>query len=316
MAHENVLNEGCVNLGPLVEVYSEYFGYNNATFSRVDHDNTMIAIVYRVDFSSEKSLILKICTRDQDFYRECYFLNALAGLIPVPKLEKVAKPEEGRAGAILMEYLRGCLLTEEDWTRELAHDVGAKLAILHSQRSAVYGDCTHDTSHTQNAREYFQKKFFEELKECIHHLPEKTIKHCQEYYESHQNLLDFVDGPCMIHRDFRPGNIVVKNKKLVGVIDWASGCFGFAEQDFCSLEHRNWPKNSEYKKALLAGYASIRPLPDYRAIMSLLRLGRALAVIGFTVKDGTWRGKDEKIYRYNQHFLDSFLKTPGSSHFF
>jgi len=93
----------------------------------------------------------------------------------------------------------------------------------------------------------------------------------------------------------------------MGIIDWASARFGFAEQDFCSMEHRNWPRNPEHKQSLLEGYSSIRQVPNYKAIMPLLRLGRALAVIGFTVTNGTWKGKDQEIYQYNRRFLDKFF---------
>ncbi|MGA8165499.1 MAG: aminoglycoside phosphotransferase family protein [Waddliaceae bacterium] len=291
----------------LAEVYRECFSLGKAAFYRIDHHDTMIAVVYRVNLPSEKPLILKISTRDKDFHRELYFLNALADFIPVPRVQKVAEPVAGRAGAVLMECLEGSLLRESNWTHELAYDVGSKLALLHSKRTEAYGDFTQKRGHTNNAREYFQEKFFEELEECGNHLPEETIKCCKDYCESHRNLFDSVDGPCMVHRDFRPGNMIVQNGRLMGIIDWASGRFGFAEQDFCSMEHRNWSRDSEYKQSLLAGYSSIRQVPNYTAIMPLLRLGRALAVIGFTVKSGTWKGKDQEIYQYNRRFLDNFL---------
>ncbi|MCP5507649.1 MAG: aminoglycoside phosphotransferase family protein [Chlamydiales bacterium] len=291
----------------LTEVYRDCLDLNRAVFSRIDHNDTMVAVVYRVDQPAEKSLILKICTRDKDFHRELYFLNALAGVLPIPKVEKVVEPIGGRAGAILMECLEGSLLTESDWSNELANEVGTNLALLHSKRADVYGDVTQSESYAKNARDYFKDKFFEELNECANHLPKETISSCVDYWESHQNLLEGVDGPCIVHRDFRPGNMIVYNGKLVGVIDWASARFGFAEQDFCSMEHRSWPKNSKHKQALLAGYSTIRKLPNHNAVMPLLRLGRALAVIGFTVSSGTWEGKDKEIYQYNRKFLDGFF---------
>ncbi|GAB4229179.1 MAG: hypothetical protein Tsb0021_06870 [Chlamydiales bacterium] len=292
-----------------VNPYKNFFGLSKAVFSRIDHDDTMVAVVFKVDMPSKTSFILKICTRDKDFHRELYFLNALTGILPVPKIEKVIEPAVDRAGAILMEYLEGDLLKESDWSHDLAHEVGTKLALLHSNRGDAYGNVSGKESYPQSTLDYFQEKFFEELNECVNHLPENTISRCQNYYESHKNLLESVDGPCMVHRDFRPGNMIVYNGKLVGVIDWASARFGFAEQDFCLMEHRNWPRNPEYKKALLAGYSSIRKVPNYQGIMPMLRLGRALAVIGFTVSSGTWDGKDKEIYQYNRHFLNDFFKN-------
>lgn len=290
-----------------VSPYEEFFDLKDAVFSRIDHSETMVAVVYRVDMPSKKPLILKICTRDKDFSRELYFLNTFAEDLPVPNVIKVFKPTAGRPGAILMECLEGTLLRETDWSFELAYEVGEKLALLHSKRTDAYGDSVKVGNLTRNSLEYFKEKFFEELNECVDHLPQKVVGHCQDYFESYQILLGAVDGPCMVHRDFRPGNMIVQNGKLLGIIDWASARFGFAEQDFCSMEHRHWPRNQEYKQALLDGYSSIRKVPNYHAVMPLLRLGRALAVIGFTVSSGTWDSKDKEIYQYNRQFLDGFF---------
>lgn len=287
----------------LIKFYRDYFDLNDAGFSRIDHRDTMIAVVYKIERSSP--LILKICTRKADFYREMHFLDTLAGLLPVPRVLNAINPSEDYPGAILMEYLEGNLISESDWTPQLAHEVGEKLATLHAMRNDFYGDVTDLQNSTESALAYFQDKFFEELEECAGHLPEEIISRCRDYYQANHELLSRVDGPCWVHRDFRPGNMIVHNGKLQGIIDWASGRSGFAEQDFCSMEHRNWPENPEHKQSLLAGYASIRKIPDFQTIMPLLRLGRALAVIGFTVQSGTWKGKDREIYQYNRNFVDS-----------
>ena len=91
-----------------------------------------------------------------------------------------------------------------------------------------------------------------------------------------------------MHRDFRPGNIIVHEGKLQGIIDWAGARASFAEEDLCSLEHGEWSNNPHSIKPLLAGYASIRPVPDYMRLIPFLRLNKAIATIGFTVKRGTW----------------------------
>lgn len=291
----------------LLSIYKECFGLQRAQFVRIEHKETMVAIVYKVMLTSNKTFLLKICSRDEDFYREIYFLEVLAETLPVPKVKCFLEPAAGRPGGILMEFLEGTLLNECDWTEALAYEIGVKLALLHSIRSEYFGDYVHKNSCEQIPEEYFQGKFFEELEECRTHLPKEIIQFCENYYTSHSDLLGSVDGPCLIHRDFRPGNMIVNDGKLVGIIDWASARFGFAEQDFCSIKHRNWPKSPKHKHSLLRGYSSIRPLPKYEAIMPLLRLGRALAVIGYTVKSGTFRGKDREIYQYNRDYLDNIV---------
>lgn len=293
-------------MGDLIKSYRRYFDLDEAVFSRIDHNDTMVSVTYKVELPSQKPVILKICRRDKDFHRELFFLNELAGCLPVPKIENAKVPDAGQGGAILMEFIEGDLLGNSDWTEKLACEIGEKLALLHSKCTDVYGECSKQTCHTQSVREYFEEKFFEELKECENHLPDKLVQDCKDFYLAHQYLLDSVDGPCMIHRDFRPGNMIAYNGKIAGIIDWASARFGFAEQDFCSIEHCGWPADPLHKQALLEGYSSIRPVPNYQPIMPLLRLGRALAVIGFTVNSRTWDNRDREIYQYNRQFLEKF----------
>lgn len=210
------------------------------------------------------------------------------------------------AGAILMEYVNGELLKDEDWSNDLAFEIGIALAHLHNNRTDGYGDLTKPKTLVREPNLYFNDKFQEELDECKKHLPENLIEKCHAYLDACQSLLANVDGPCLVHRDFRPGNMIIWQGRLQGIIDWASARSGFAEQDFCSIEHFKWAPHSKYKKTLLDGYSSIRPVPNYQSIMPLLQLGRALAVIGYTVQSNTWNNRNSILYTFNRKFLDSF----------
>jgi Ser/Thr protein kinase RdoA (MazF antagonist) len=165
----------------------------------------------------------------------------------------------------------------------------------------------HDLNH--DPRVHFTRKFEEGFSECSNHLSKELLDPCRRYYDEHVNLLAVVDGPCMIHRDFRPGNVMVYEGKLQGIIDWASGRTSFAEEDFCPLEQGEWGTNQTTKKSFLEGYASIRSVPDYKAIMPLLRLSRAIAVIGFMVKNGTWNSTHARVYQLNRQFLETFFSS-------
>jgi hypothetical protein len=58
------------------------------------------------------------------------------------------------------------------------------------------------------------------------------------------------------------------------------------------------------KKYFLEGYGSIRPVPNCDKIMPLLSLSRAISIIGFTVKSGTWENKHAQLYQRNRKFLE------------
>lgn len=215
-----------------LEVYQKYFALESAKFVRIDHADTIIAVVYKVVTSDKKSFILKICPR-----KEAYFLRQLNRCIPVPQVIAAFEPSYGHFGAILMEYLERELLKNDDWSRDLAFEIGIALAHLHNNRTEAYGDASKPQTLVQNPNLYFNEKFEEELSECKGHLPENLIENCALYLKSCQSLLADVDGPCLVHRDFRPGNMIIRHRKLQGILDWFSARSGFAEQDFCSLEH-------------------------------------------------------------------------------
>lgn len=288
----------------LIPVYQELFNLKQAKFVRIDHEDAMVAVVYKITQPTAAPLILKICERVNDYAREMYFLNHFSDQLPVPRIVQAVHPEDGIPGAILMECLHGTLIKEADFTNALAYEVGSLLARIHLNRVPLYGDLTQPESLSLDPRVYVTMKFEEGLAECKDHLPAALLERCRLYYDTHVNLLTLVDGPCITHRDFRAGNVMVYNGKIQGIIDWSSARASFAEEDFCTLEHKGWPLNSHNKSSFLAGYASIRPIPDYASMMVLLRLSRAIATIGFLVKRGTW-DKETRLYHYNRQFLET-----------
>lgn len=291
----------------LIALYQQSLNLKNASFLRIEHDDAMVAIVYKVTQSNGTQLILKICPRVEDYRREVYFLKYFADKLPVPRIVQVVQPGTGISGAVLMECLPGAPLKITDITDELAYEIGSLLARIHLNRAAGYGDLTQPDGLTLDPRVYFTLKFEEGIDECINHLPAALIEQCRRYYDTHIHLLASVDGPCIIHRDFRPGNVIIHDGKLQGIIDWAGGRGSFAEEDFCPMEHWEWSLHPTSKKSFLSGYASIRPVPNYSKSMPLLRLSRALNVVGFTVKQGIWKTNYARVYEFNRRFLETFF---------
>lgn len=291
----------------ILSFYKQCLNLQEAGFSHIDHEDAMVAIVFKITQPNGEQLVLKVCDRPNDYFREIYFLQHFANTLPVPKIIHCIEPTTDIHGAILMECLSGTLLKVEELTEPLATEIGRCLALIHSNRLPGYGDPIGDLS--SDPRAYFTLKFKEGLEECNHHLPLDLIEGCRRYYEKHISLLQSVDGPCIVHRDYRPGNLMVDSGKLQGIIDWAGARASFAEEDFCSIEHGEWTTKSYIKNALLAGYASLRPVPDYARLVPFLRLNKAIATIGFTVKRGTWKSSSANLYRFNREFLDILIKN-------
>lgn len=287
----------------LIPLYKERLHLQEAQFTFIDHEDAMVAAIFRISQLGSPDLILKVCTRKGDFLRESYFLSHFSGKIPVPKIIQLIEPEVGLDGAVLMECVHGGLLKSEVVTSVLAWEVGSILARIHLECAEGYGDLTDPVHLSSDPRIPFTMKFEEGLEECRGHLPDSLLETCRRHFDKDINLLLSADGPCVIHRDFRPGNIIASDGKTTGIIDWSSARGGFVEDDFCPLEFGEWPEGC--KDSFLKGYSSIRKVPNYKPIMPLLRLSRAIGVVGFTVKRGTWESKNSKLYKFSRRHLES-----------
>lgn len=287
----------------LISLYKERLNLPKAQFTLIDHEDAMVAAVFKISQPGSSDLILKVCSRKGDFLRESYFLSRFAGKIPVPKILQLIEQEAGLDAAVLMECMPGDLLKSETITKTLASEIGALLARIHLEHAEGYGDLTNPSHLSGDPRIPFTMKFEEGLEECKGHLPESLLETCRRHFDKDIDLLLSADGPCVIHRDFRPGNIIASDEKVRSIIDWSSGRGGFAQDDFCPLEFGEWPANC--KNSFLEGYVSVRKVPDYKPMMPLLRLSRAVAAVGFTVKRGTWESRNSKLYQFSLSHLES-----------
>jgi Ser/Thr protein kinase RdoA (MazF antagonist) len=220
----------------LISLYKERLGLPQATFNLIDHEETMVATVFKITQPNERESILKICPRQKDYLREVYFLTYFSKKLPVPRIIQLVQPEGNLPGAILMECLPGKLLASGDLNNQLSYEIGSFLARIHLERVKGYGDLTDPDNLSTDPRIPFSMKFEEGLEECKKHLPRVLLEKSRRYFDEHVNLLTTSDGPCMIHRDFRPGNLFVNHGKIQGIIDWSSARGGCAEEDFCPLE--------------------------------------------------------------------------------
>lgn len=292
----------------ILDFYKQRLKLSDAKFMRVEHEDAIVAVVYKIIMATGENFILKITANNEDYLREVYFLKFFADKLLVPKIKEVLPPEKEVKGAILMECLPGMLLTKDDLTETLAFEIGSELGKIHSNSTIGYGDLIYPKELNSDARLPFTAKFEEGIAECRSHLPNALLKKCLQFYDNHVPLLLSADGPCIIHRDFRPGNLMIQNKKLQGIIDWASARASFAEEDFCSMEFGGWLNKASIRKSFLQGYTTIRVVPDYQKLSPLLRLSKAIATIGFTVKRRTFNNAHSNLYQIHYQFLESFFR--------
>ena len=76
----------------LIPLYKERLNLPEAQFTFIDHEDAMVAAVFKISQPGSPDLILKVCSRKGDFLRESYFLSRFAGKIPVPKIIQLIEP--------------------------------------------------------------------------------------------------------------------------------------------------------------------------------------------------------------------------------
>lgn len=290
-----------------ISFYQQHFKLFEYSFERIDHNDALVAIVYKLQAPNHPTLILKICTRKKDFRRETYFLQFFANKLPVARIIQVVEPTDETSGAVLMNCIPGELLKAINLSKELAYEIGSLLASIHENRIERYGDITQPEMMVEDPIAYFNSQFENNFSECRNNLPKQLLDDCRHYYEANLHFIRSADGPCITHGDFRPGNLIVEKQRVTGIIDWASAKIGFAQQDLCSWLHGEWLFQKQVKDAFFSGYASVRPVPEYKAVMPLLEVNKSLATIGFLVKQNTWSNLQTALYRFNRSFLEQFF---------
>ena len=291
-----------------LEYYKSRLQMKGSKFTLIDSNESMVSMVYKIVSPNGSRFVLKICPREEDYKRENFFLNFLEEKIPVPRVFKLIEPSENHPAALLLEDLGSSAANEASLNQQNLYKIGEALAKIHSVTQESYGDLTKIESLSKDPKVPFALKFREGLEECKNHLSKDMLDFLESYLNQNLYRLEKSDGPCLIHRDFRPANIILNKKKLKGIIDWSSARSSFSEEDFCALELGEWPINELQKKSFLEGYASIRQIPEYQTIMPLLLAHRALAVVGFTVKKNTFSTVNSEPYQRNLDFLENFIK--------
>src|SRR5579863_8054740 len=100
-------------VNPLISRYRELASLQEAHFVLIDHEDAMVATVFKITQPNGEEFILKICSRTGDYFREAYFLHHFRRKIPIPRVIQLVPPKNDLHGAILMEFLSGKLLNTE-----------------------------------------------------------------------------------------------------------------------------------------------------------------------------------------------------------
>ncbi|MCB9228185.1 MAG: aminoglycoside phosphotransferase family protein [Deltaproteobacteria bacterium] len=288
-----------------LKVLLEQMGVHDAQIKPFDHAESIISDACLITSSSRIS-VLKVYPRANDYHREVWALSNIKSSIPVPGFYRCLEAKGDFSGAILMEYLPEELLHDNLWNNEIAFQIGDILARIHQKKEGYYGEVLPSERQNTNAYDYFRQKFYEELEECKDLISGSLYKKIHKFLtDQKQNLLQ-TDGPCLVHRDFRPGNILVKDNNVCGIIDWSGVRYGFAEQDICNIMISINKNQNKIKECFLKGYEGIRTVPDYKHITPLINIGRALGIVGYLSQKKKRNPAEESLFKVWYDTLNDF----------
>lgn len=256
--------------------------------------------VYKLTLVSGEAVYLKIPFNKDKLVRECTMLELLKEVIPVPKVLDIWEGDDSRVGALLLSAIPG-LPCSRVTDPKLACQIGEVHARLHNVAMPAYGVYHSDgfkPLRNNDWRLYIKNNFVKWQAINKNILNGALFEKCLIHFESLFAALPDSDGPRVVHMDFRPGNILVDDNKVMGIIDYESARGGASEIDFTKINRYVWEVNPQSKPAYVEGYESIRPLPELERILPFYNFYDAFSAVAWCEKRGI---------EQNKHFLEESI---------
>ncbi|MEW4220251.1 phosphotransferase family protein [Rossellomorea marisflavi] len=242
--------------------------------------------VYNVKLVTGETVFLKIPRSIQKFRLEKEILERFKGHLPVPEI--VAFHEDG---FLVLEALEGAPATGVV-SENLAWEIGKILARLHAIRVGPedYGGAVRDEFSRWS--EFLPAQFYSFAEDAKKVLDPELFDLALVQFEEMRKELPPPDGPSFIHMDFRPGNILVRDDHVAGIIDFESVRIGSTELDFTKIERDVCQRFPGTREAFEDGYRSVRPLIDLDRVLPFYRMTDAFNSTGWSQRMGLEKNRD------------------------
>ncbi|SDS84634.1 Ser/Thr protein kinase RdoA involved in Cpx stress response, MazF antagonist [Paenibacillaceae bacterium GAS479] len=225
--------------------------------------------VYKISLANRENVYVKIPYNKDKLFREFQVLELLKDVIPVPKVLDLWDGDENSTGALLLSAIEGQPCTG-NIDETVSFQIGMYHAMLHETKTPGYGQHVKNGFKLldQNDWRLHMKSNFEKWKEpCKEILDPDLYEKCVIHFDGVFAALPELDGPCVVHMDFRPANILVNNNKVTGIIDFESARGGSSEIDFTKMNRYIWRVNPSTKLPYMEGYQTIRPIINLEAVL-------------------------------------------------
>lgn len=262
----------------LINKVIDIFGLDVAHIEDVPESYS--STVVRLILKSGERCILKLPYNKSKLYREYQILNKLKSVLPVPEVLAFWKGNDSCSGAMLLSHLEGEPATK-DVSEKLAYDMGRLLAQLHKIPMDNYSLMDTPSNHWLST---IKDKFYVWYDECIGHLETSLLKQCDMQFKKMIATMPEDEGPVLIHFDYRPGNILIKDEEITGIIDFESSRGGSADVDFTKSKIYLWDESPGTKGPFLKGYESVRPVPPIDRTLPFYEFFNAFGGLAWCVR--------------------------------
>jgi len=237
--------------------------------SQGNHKETAVA-----HYATHPSVVVQTTPEARAAHTEAAVLTAISDrtTIPVPRL--LGSGRRGEEGYLVTEYVAGDDLHErfaaldDASQRRLARRFGRTLGELHASFAfETAGPVTVDETGTLTATGPDPADFFEQYaREGVDALP-RAFDSLRPDIESALADHQPVSGTAHYFPwDLRPGNALVDGDELAVILDWGQPLAAHPALAVATVEHlvATWyvEDPSTLRRAVRAGYESVRPLPD------------------------------------------------------
>lgn len=266
----------------LVQHAIEYFDLDVVRADRVEQSYS--SVVRILTLAGGECLVLKIPFVGRKLFRELKALQILRDDLPVPRVAGHWTGAGDHPGALLLTLLPGRVI-DGPISPGLAFDLGRLLARLHTHRLDRFGDRFEPAG--ASPAEWWSildRRFRKWLPYCEEVMPPALFQRTLDGYAALHASLPDPDGPCLVHGDYRPGNVLIQEGRITGLLDFESTRGGDAVWDFVKIESRVWDRWPGTRPGFLEGYVSVRSLPDIERTLPFYRLYSAFGGVGWCVR--------------------------------
>lgn len=253
---------------------------------------------------SGERVVLKIPYTPVKFMREVTALQHLTDL-PVPRIIDARAPAGDSTGALLISYLPGDPM-QVPAPLDLERALGRLLAGLHLHRLPAFGE-VHESLVAGGLGWWVTmgKRFDLWVKTCQGVVADDLLVRMRQAHDELSADLPEADGPCWVHADFRPGNVLVAEGRITGLIDFESARGGSADLDFVKVSHALFDAQPESRAAFLTGYDEVRPHPDIDRSLPYYRLHNAVGGLAWCIRR---TDVQDPFYRDNYEVVQQILE--------